>query len=165
MCFVETAFKNNPTKPDHRHVPSAVFTTPELAGIGLTEIKALLAGHSIDVYKSVFRPLLHTLGGRQVRTHMKMIVDSGTDKVLGCHIFGDHASEIIQIVAIALKMGATKVRFRRDHRAASHRRRGIGDDANQKLQQDALTGPISGSLPPSLSRRAGFRGLSRSCRR
>ena len=111
MCFVETAFKNNPVKPDHRHVPSAVFSTPELAGIGLTEIKALQAGHSIDVYKSVFRPLLHTLGGRQVRTHMKMIVDSATSKVLGCHIFGDHASEIIQIVAVALKMGATKSDF------------------------------------------------------
>jgi glutathione reductase (NADPH) len=111
MCFVETAFKNNPVKPDHRHVPSAVFSTPELAGIGLTEIKALQTGHSIDVYKSVFRPLLHTLGGRQVRTHMKMIVDSATSNVLGCHIFGDHASEIIQIVAVALKMGATKSDF------------------------------------------------------
>ncbi|HEX4270121.1 MAG TPA: glutathione-disulfide reductase, partial [Rhizomicrobium sp.] len=105
MCFVETAFKNNPTKPDHAHVPSAVFSTPELAGIGLTEAKALAKGHSIDVYKSIFRPLLHTLGGRQVRTHMKMIVDSATQKVLGCHIFGDHASEIIQVVAVALRMG------------------------------------------------------------
>ena len=111
MCFVETAFKNNPTRPDHVHVASAVFSTPELAGVGLTEIKALAKGHSIDVYKSVFRPLLHTLGGRQVRTHMKMIVDSATQKVLGCHIFGDHASEIIQIVAVALKMGATKSDF------------------------------------------------------
>jgi len=111
MCFVETAFKNNPTKPDHRHVASAVFSTPELAGIGLTEIKALQAGHSLDVYKSIFRPLLHTLGGRQVRTHMKLIVDAATNKVLGCHIFGDHASEIIQIVAVAMKMGATKADF------------------------------------------------------
>jgi len=111
MCFVETAFKNNPTRPDHIHVPSAVFSTPELAGVGLTEGKALSNGHSIDVYKSVFRPLLHTLGGRPVRTHMKLIVDAGSDKVLGCHIFGDHASEIIQVVAVALKMGATKSDF------------------------------------------------------
>jgi glutathione reductase (NADPH) len=111
MCFVETAFRNNPTKPDHMHVPSAVFSTPELAGIGLTEARALARGHSIDVYKSVFRPLLHTLGGRAVRTHMKMIADSATDKVLGCHIFGDHASEIIQVAAVALKMGATKADF------------------------------------------------------
>ncbi len=111
MCFVETAFKNNPTRPDHRHVPSAVFTTPELAGVGLTEAKALLAGHSIDVYKSTFKPLLHTLGGRPVRTYMKLIVDAKTDKVLGCHIFGDHAAEVIQIVAVCLKMGATKADF------------------------------------------------------
>jgi glutathione reductase (NADPH) len=111
MCFVETVFKNNPTKPDHVHVASAVFTTPELACIGLSESKALLMGHHIDVYKSVFKPLLHTLGGRPVRTHMKLIVDSKTDKVLGCHIFGDHAAEIIQVVAVTLRMGATKRDF------------------------------------------------------
>jgi glutathione reductase (NADPH) len=113
MCFVETAFKNNPTRPDHEHVASAVFTTPELAVIGMSEEKALLTGHSIDVYKSVFRPLLHTLGGRAVRTSMKMVVDSKTGKVLGVHIFGDHASEIIQVVAVALRMGATKRDFDR----------------------------------------------------
>src|SRR5689334_17884167 len=111
MCFEETAFKDNPTRPDHIHVPSAVFTTPELAAIGLTEAKALAQGHAIDVYKSTFRPLLHTLGGRPVRTLMKLIVEAKTDKVLGCHIFGDHASEIIQIVAVCLKMGATKKDF------------------------------------------------------
>jgi glutathione reductase (NADPH) len=111
MCFVETAFKNNPTRPDHVHVPSAVFSTPELASVGLTEAKALGLGHAIDVYKSTFKPLLHTLGGRPVRTHIKLIVDAKTDKVLGCHIFGDHAAEIIQIVAVTLKMGATKKDF------------------------------------------------------
>jgi glutathione reductase (NADPH) len=111
MCFVETAFKNNPTRPDHIHVPSAVFTTPELAVVGLTEVGALARGHCIDVYKSIFRPLLHTLGGRLVRTHMKLIVDAKSDKVLGCHMLGDHASEIIQIVAVCLKMGATKRDF------------------------------------------------------
>lgn len=111
MCFVETAFKDNPTRPDHLDVPSAVFTTPELAAVGMSETRALGEGHSIDVYKSTFRPLLHTLGGRPVRTLMKLIVDAKTDKVLGCHIFGDHASEIIQIVAVAMKMGATKKDF------------------------------------------------------
>ncbi|HWU56146.1 MAG TPA: glutathione-disulfide reductase, partial [Rhizomicrobium sp.] len=111
MCFVETVFNNNPTRPDHVHVPSAVFSTPELSGVGLTEAKALAKGHAIDVYKATFRPLLHTLGGRPVRTLMKLIVDSKTDKVLGCHIFGDHAAEIIQIVGICLKMGATKQDF------------------------------------------------------
>jgi glutathione reductase (NADPH) len=111
MCFVETAFKNNPTKPDHVHVPSAVFTTPELAVVGMSEEKALGTGHSVDVYKSSFRPLLHTLGGRPVRTLMKMVVDAWTDKVLGVHIFGDHAAEIIQLAAVTLKMGATKAQF------------------------------------------------------
>jgi glutathione reductase (NADPH) len=101
----------NSTRPDHTHVPSAVFTTPELAAIGLTEEKALLMGHHIDVFKSTFKPLLHTLGGRMVRTYMKLIVDAKTDKVLGCHIFGDHAAEVIQIVAVCLKMGATKRDF------------------------------------------------------
>jgi glutathione reductase (NADPH) len=113
MCFVETAFKNNPTRPDHEHVPSAVFTTPELSVVGMSEEKALGTGHSIDVYKSTFRPLLHTLGGRPVRTSMKMVVDSKTDKVLGVHIFGDHAAEIIQVAAVALRMGATKRDFDR----------------------------------------------------
>jgi glutathione reductase (NADPH) len=111
MCFVETAFKNNPTRPDYRHVPSAVFTTPEIATVGYSEQIALLKGHSIDVYKSAFRPLLHTLGGREVRTLMKLVVDAKTGKVLGCHIFGDHAAEIIQVVTIALRMGATKQDF------------------------------------------------------
>jgi len=88
-----------------------VFSTPEIATVGLSEEKARLRGHNIDVYKSSFRPLLHTLGGREVRTMMKLVVDAATDKVLGCHIFGDHAAEIIQIVAVVLKMGATKKDF------------------------------------------------------
>ncbi|HWA48664.1 MAG TPA: glutathione-disulfide reductase, partial [Dongiaceae bacterium] len=96
---------------DHIHVPSAVFTTPEIATIGLSEEKALLKGHSVDIYKSTFHPLLHTLGGRAVRTLMKLVVDAKTRKVLGCHIFGDHASEIVQVVAVALRMGATKEDF------------------------------------------------------
>ena len=111
MCFVETVFKNNPTAPDHVHVASAVFTTPELAVVGMSEEKALLMGHTVDIYKSSFRPLLHTLGGRPVRTMMKMVVDQATQKVLGVHIFGDHAAEIIQLAAVALKLGATKQDF------------------------------------------------------
>jgi glutathione reductase (NADPH) len=111
MCFVETAFKNNPTKPDHVHVPSAVFTTPELAVVGMSEEKATALGHSVDIYKSSFRPLLHTLGGRPIRTVMKMVVDAKTGRVLGVHIFGDHAAEIVQVAAVALRMGATKAQF------------------------------------------------------
>ena len=113
MCFVETAFKNNPTKPDYGHVPSAVFTTPELAVVGMSEEKALGMGHSVDIYKASFRPLLHTLGGRPVRTSMKLVVDAKTGQVLGVHIFGDHAAEIIQAAAVALRLGATKKDFDR----------------------------------------------------
>jgi glutathione reductase (NADPH) len=111
MCFVQTAFYGNPTPADHDGIPTAVFTTPEIGTVGMTEMKALGMGHHIDVYKSVFRPLKHTLSNREARTTFKMIVDSKTDKVLGVHIFGDHAAEIIQIVGICLKMGATKKQF------------------------------------------------------
>ncbi|MEI9995219.1 MAG: glutathione-disulfide reductase [Rhizomicrobium sp.] len=111
MCFVKTAFQGIPTPVDHADIPTAVFTTPEIGTVGMNETKALGLGHSIDVYKSVFRPLKHTLSGREARSTFKLIVDSKTDKVLGCHIFGDHAAEIIQIVAVCLKMGATKAQF------------------------------------------------------
>jgi glutathione reductase (NADPH) len=111
MCFVKTAFENKPTAPDHEHVPSAVFTTPELATVGLSETKALGMGHAIDVYKSTFKPLKHTMTGSEERSLFKLIVDAKTQKVLGCHIFGWGAAEIIQMAAVALKMGATKQDF------------------------------------------------------
>ena len=90
---------------------SAMSDLSERVTTGMTEMKALGMGHSIDVYKTQFRPLLHTLSDRDARSTFKLIVDSKTDKVLGCHIFGDHAAEIIQIMAVALKMGATKSQF------------------------------------------------------
>ncbi len=111
MCFVKTAFENTPTSPDHEYVASAVFTTPEIATVGMSEMKALGTGHDIDVYKSSFKPLKHTLTGSDERSMFKLIVDSKTDKVLGCHIFGWGAAEIIQMVAVAMKMGATKAQF------------------------------------------------------
>jgi glutathione reductase (NADPH) len=111
MCFVKTAFDGIPTPADHENIPTAVFTTPEIGVVGMTEMTALGMGHSIDVYKSVFRPLKHTLSRRDARTTFKLIVDAKTDKVLGCHIFGDHAAEIVQIVGVCLKMGATKAQF------------------------------------------------------
>ncbi len=111
MCFVKTVFENKPTSPDHELVPSAVFTTPELATVGMSEMKALGTGHAIDVYKSTFRPLKHTMTGSEERSLFKLIVDAKTQKVLGCHIFGWGAAEIVQIAAVALKMGATKQDF------------------------------------------------------
>jgi glutathione reductase (NADPH) len=100
-----------PTPVDHTLVPTAVFSQPEIGTVGLSEADALAAGHSIDVYLSRFRPLKHTLSGREERSVFKLIVDAKTDRVLGCHIFGADAAEIIQIVAVALKMGATKAQF------------------------------------------------------
>jgi glutathione reductase (NADPH) len=111
MAFVRTVYEGEPTPVDHKLVPTAVFSQPEIATVGLTEEQALKAGHSIDVYKSNFRPLKHTLSGRDLRALFKLIVDSKTDKVLGCHIFSFDAGEIIQMVAVALKMGATKADF------------------------------------------------------
>jgi glutathione reductase (NADPH) len=111
MCFVKTVFGKQPTSPDHGLVPSAVFTTPEIGSVGMSENKALGLGHSIDVYKSTFKPLKHTLTGSEERSLFKMVVDQKTQKVLGCHIFGWGAAEIIQMAAVALRMGATKLDF------------------------------------------------------
>jgi glutathione reductase (NADPH) len=111
ICFVKTAFGSAPTQPDHALVPTAVFSTPEIGTVGLTESQALERGHAIDVYKSNFLPLRFTLAGGGDRMMMKLIVDQKSDKVLGCHIFGADASEIVQLVAVALKMGATKAQF------------------------------------------------------
>jgi glutathione reductase (NADPH) len=111
MCFVKTAFQGNPTAPDHENIATAVFTTPEIGVVGMSEMKALGLGHSIDVYKSTFKPLRHTLTGRDEKMMMKLIIEQKTDKVLGCHIFGHGAAEIIQVVGVALKMGATKAQF------------------------------------------------------
>jgi len=111
MCFVRTVFENRPTPVDHHLVPTAVFSRPEIASVGLSEEKAVESGRPIDIYKSTFRPLKHTLSGRQTRTHFKLVVDASTGQVLGCHIFGFDAAEIVQVVAVALKMGATKKNF------------------------------------------------------
>jgi len=111
MCFVKTVYEGKPTPVDHHLVPTAVFSRPEIATVGLTETKALEKGHAIDVYQSTFRPLKHTLSGRETRARFKLVVDSKTGKVLGCHIFGFDAAEIIQMATVALKMGATKENF------------------------------------------------------
>ncbi len=111
MAFVKTAFENTPTRADHMHVPAAVFSTPEIGTVGLTEADALERGHSIDVYKSTFRPLQITMSEGGDRMLLKLIVDQKTDKVLGCHIFGPNAADITQLVAVTLKMGATKSQF------------------------------------------------------
>ena len=111
MCFVKTVYGGEPASPDHDLVPSAVFTTPELATVGMSETKALGLGHAIDVYKSTFKPLKHTMTGSDERSLFKLVIDARTDRVLGCHIFGWGAAEIVQTAAIAIRLEAKKADF------------------------------------------------------
>lgn len=112
MAYVETVFNDNPTPVDHKLIPSAVFTQPELGSVGLTEEEAR-DQEPIEVYCTSFRPMNHAFAGRSDRVLMKLIVSRETRKVLGCHIVADQAGEMIQMVGIAVKMGATKEDFDR----------------------------------------------------
>jgi glutathione reductase (NADPH) len=111
-AFADTEFGGKPRIMSHENVPSAVFSNPEAATVGLTEEKARTKyGDAVKIYRSKFRPLYHTLTGREEKTMMKLVVDQTTDRVLGAHMVGENAAEIIQGVAIALKMGAKKADF------------------------------------------------------
>ena len=112
MAFAETVFKDNPTRPDHALIPTAVFTQPEIGTCGMTQEQAR-EEHEIVVYRSTFRPMFQAFAGRDQRMLMKLIVDKDSDVVLGCHIVGPAAGEMIQMVGIAMKMGATKADFDR----------------------------------------------------
>ena len=107
-AFADTVFGGRPTAVDHRQVPTAVFSDPEVGAIGLTEAEARRDLPRVDVYKSTFRPLKATLPGSAARMLMKLVVDGATGKVVGGHIAGDGASEMIQLLAVAIRMGATK---------------------------------------------------------
>ena len=111
MCFVSTVFGGKPLPVDHELIPTAVFSQPSIGTCGLTEEVARQRHKNIDIYKADFRPMKHTLSGRDERMLMKLIVDGDTDKVLGCHILGADAGEIIQALGVAIKMGATKADF------------------------------------------------------
>ena len=111
-AFADTVFRGVPTKADHEMVASAVFTQPELAAIGLTEEAAREAG-PVEIYTAIFRPMQTLFAGRQDKVLMKLVVDAGTGRVLGCHIVGPAAAEMIQLAAIAIRMGATKDDFDR----------------------------------------------------
>lgn len=110
-AFADTVFGGKPTPVDHTNVPTAVFSEPEIGVIGLTETQARERLAKLDVYKTTFRPMKATLSGRNTRTFMKLLVDGTTDRVVGCHIVGPDAGELIQVVGIAVKMGATKADF------------------------------------------------------
>lgn len=112
-AFADTVFGGKPWQMDHATVASAVFTTPEIGTVGLSEVQAAAAGHELRIFESAFRPMKATISGRAERIYMKLVVDAKTDKVLGVHILGHDAGEIIQAVAIAVTMGATKADFDR----------------------------------------------------
>ncbi|MGC9506209.1 glutathione-disulfide reductase [Baaleninema sp.] len=110
--LADTHFGGKSRQMSYENVPTALFTTPEAATVGLTEAEAREKyGDAVKVFRSKFRPMYHTLGGREEKTLMKLIVDSETDRVLGAHMVGENAAEIIQGVAIAVKMGARKADF------------------------------------------------------
>jgi glutathione reductase (NADPH) len=111
-AFIETVYKDNPTSPDHDLIPTAVFTQPEIGTVGLSE-EAARKLEDIEVYSATFRPMKVILAGRNERMLMKMIVSKASRRVLGCHIVGHAAAEMIQLAGVALKMGATKEDFDR----------------------------------------------------
>ncbi|MBT5413495.1 MAG: FAD-dependent oxidoreductase, partial [Rhodospirillaceae bacterium] len=111
MCVARTLFGDAPTKPDHRDIATAVFCRPEIAVVGLSEEEARAEYGAVAVYRTSFRELKHTLSGRDEKTMMKLVVDKETDRVLGAHMVGNHAAEIVQGLAIAVKCGATKAQF------------------------------------------------------
>lgn len=111
MCFVSTVFGGKPIPVDHELIPTSVFSQPNIGTCGMTEESARQRHENIDVYKAEFRPMKHTLSGRDERMLMKLIVNADTGKILGCHILGADAGEIIQSLGVAIKMGATKEDF------------------------------------------------------
>jgi glutathione reductase (NADPH) len=112
-AFADTVYGNKPRLMSYTNVPTAIFTHPEAATVGLSEAEAQAAygADNIKVYRSKFRPMYYVLPNKEEKTMMKLVVHQETDRVLGAHMVGDHAAEIIQGVAIAVKMGATKAHF------------------------------------------------------
>lgn len=111
MVLVDHLYGDGQVTIDYSNIPTAVFCQPEFATVGLTEEQARAQYSDIAVYLSDFKPMLQTLGGGADRITMKLVVDTESDRVLGCHMVGDHAAEIIQGMGIAVKAGATKAHF------------------------------------------------------
>ena len=112
-ALAETLYNNNPTQVNYANIPTAVFTNPAIGTVGLTERQARDQGFAIDLYRTGFRPMKHSLSGREERVLIKLLVDRASDRVLGCHMLGNDAPEIVQGLAIALNCGATKRDFDR----------------------------------------------------
>ncbi len=112
-ALAETLFNDNPIAVSHENVATAVFSQPPIGTVGLSETEARRRYGAIDVYRTRFRPMKHTLSGSEERTMMKLLVDRQSDRVVGCHMLGADAPEIIQGLAIAVTCGATKRQFDR----------------------------------------------------
>jgi glutathione reductase (NADPH) len=117
-AFVDTAFRGRPHAFDHDTVASAVFSQPPIGAVGLSEGAARHGGRKIDIYRSVFRPMKGTFYGGEERMLMKLVVDQASGRILGCHVVGPDSPEIIQMAAIAIKMGVTKAQW--DETCAVH---------------------------------------------
>ena len=110
-AFADTVFGKRTVEVDHANIPTAVFCQPEVGTVGLTEAQARAQFSHVDIYKTSFRPMKATMSGRDTRVLMKLVVDATTDRVVGCHIVGDGAAEMAQVLGIAVKMKATKADF------------------------------------------------------
>jgi glutathione reductase (NADPH) len=111
MALAKTLFRGEPTAMDHDNVPTAVFSNPNVAAVGLSEERARECCGRVDIYRTAFRALKLTLGAHAERTFMKLVVDAASQRVLGAHMIGPDAGEILQGLAIAVKLGATKAQF------------------------------------------------------
>lgn len=111
MLLLEQLYGSTKPRMDYENIPTAVFSQPELATVGLSEQQAKDKYSNIKVFESDFRPMFETLGQGKGRVYIKLIIDEATDRVVGCHMVGEHAAEIIQGIAIAIKAGATKANF------------------------------------------------------
>ncbi len=112
-AFADSVFGKKPWSVDHAMIPTGVFSEPEIGTVGMSEAEARAKHGAIDLYKARFRPMKYTLSGRDERMLMKLVVDQASQKVLGCHILGPDAAEMVQMAAIAMRMGATKADFDR----------------------------------------------------
>jgi glutathione reductase (NADPH) len=110
-AFANRVFGKKKWNVDYEMIPTAVFSTPEIGTVGLSELDAKAAGHTLDIYKARFRPMKNTMTGREERTIMKLVVDRPSQRVLGVHILGPDAGEMVQVAAIALRLRATKADF------------------------------------------------------
>ena len=111
MALSRTLFGGKPTPVDHDNVPTAVFSNPNLGTVGLSEEKARARFGKVEIYKAAFRSLKHTMGHSEEKIFMKLVVDAASQRVVGAHMLGPDAGEVIQGIAIAVKLGATKAQF------------------------------------------------------